>query len=176
MRALVRRLRSGFGKPVFVLLWLVPVWLMLSLCRLSIDMLSFRRLASLLGVAYGKMACIPLVTEDQQKRAAKIGQAVRLAARYVPWGANCHPQALTACLLLVLYRIPHCVCFGVALDSQEHGFSAHAWTAAGKIRVVGGESFSRYTVIACFVSLPGLHGTGCSSADQPATGGGVDAV
>ena len=176
MRALVRRLRSGFGKPVFVLLWLAPVWSMLSLCRLSIGILSFRRLASLLGAAHGNMACIPLVTEDQQRRAAKIGQTVRLAARYVPWGANCYPQALTACLLLVLYRIPHCLCFGVALDPQEHGFSAHAWTAAGKVRVIGGESFSRYTVIACFVSLPGLPSTGDQGHDQLTTGGRVDAV
>lgn len=179
MRALVRRLRSGFRKPVFVLLWLVPVWSMLSLCRLSIRLLSFRRLASLLGAAHGNMACIPLVTEDQQRRAAKIGHTVRLAARYVPWGANCYPQALTACLLLVLYRIPHCLCFGVALDPQVRGFSAHAWTAAGKVRVVGGESFSRYTVIACFLSLPGLPGTGRGIDQghvQLATGGRVDAV
>ena len=179
MHALVRRLRSGLGKPAFVLLWLVPAWSMLSLCRLSITILSFRRLASLLGAAHGNMACIPLVTEGQQRRAAQIGQTVRLAARYVPWGANCYPQALTACLLLVLYRIPHCLCFGVALDPQERGFSAHAWIAAGKVRVIGGESFSRYAVIACFVSLPRGGGSG-SGVDQGigrlATGGRVDAV
>lgn len=154
MRVLVRRLRSGLSKPVFVLLWLVPVWLLLNLCRLLIRGLSFRRLASLLGEACGSHACIPLVTETQRLRASKIGQVVRLAARYVPWGANCYPQALAASLLLILYRVPYCLCFGVTRDPQGSGFSAHAWTAAGKVRVIGGESFNRFTVIACFVSLP----------------------
>ena len=160
MRVLVRRLRSGLSKPVFVLLWLIPVWLLLNLCRLLISGLSFRRLASLLGVAYGSHACIPLVTETQRLRASKIGQVVRLAARYVPWGANCYPQALAACLLLVLHRVPYCLCFGVARGPQGSRFSAHAWTAAGNVKVVGGESFSRFAVIACFVSLPGLASGG----------------
>ena len=179
MRVLVRRFRSGFSKPVFVLLWLVPVWLLLNLCRLSIRLMSFRHLASLLGLAYGTHACVPLITEDQRLRASKIGQVVRLAARYVPWGANCYPQALAACLLLILYRVPYCLCFGVARDPQGSRFSAHAWTAAGKVRVIGGESFSRFTVIACFVSLPGSAGSGRGvdqGHDQLAMGGRVDAV
>lgn len=157
MRVLVLKLRSGFKKPFFVQLWLVPALLMLGTCRLLIGILSFRRLALMLGVAHGASACIPLVTEDQRQRAAKIGKVVRLAARYVPGGVNCYPQALTACLILVLYRVPHCLCFGAARDPQNHEFSAHAWTAAGSVRVTGGESFSRYAVIACFLSIPGLR-------------------
>lgn len=152
---LVRRLRSGSRLPVFVLLWLAPVWLLLNLCRLLIRVLSFRHLASQLGVAYGSHACIPLVTEDQQLRASKIGQVVRLAARYVPWGANCYPQALAACLLLILHRVPYCLCFGVARDPLGQGVSAHAWVAAGNVRVIGGHSFNRYRVLACFVWHPG---------------------
>jgi hypothetical protein len=158
MRVLVRRLRSALGKPIFVLLWLIPVWLLLNLCRLLIKAVSFRRLAALLGVASGSQASIPLVTEAQRRRASKIGQVVRLAARYVPWGANCYPQALAACLLLFLHRVPYCLCFGVARDPQGGRFSAHAWTAAGNVRVVGGESFSRFAVIACFVSMQGSVG------------------
>ena len=160
MRVLVRRLRSALGKPIFVLLWLIPVWLLLNLCRLLIKAVSFRRLAALLGVASGSQASIPLVTEAQRRRASRIGQVVRLAARYVPWGANCYPQALAACLLLILHRVPYSLCFGVARGPQGSRFSAHAWTAAGIVRVVGGESFSRFAVIACFVSLPGLAGSG----------------
>ena len=179
MRVWVRRLRSGFGKPVFVLLWLAPAWLLLNLCRLAIRLLSFRRLAPRLGVAYGSRACIPLVCGHQRRRAARIGQTVRLAARWVPWGANCYPQALTACLLLTLYRIPHCLCFGAARNSQGCGFSAHAWVAAGDVRVVGGESFSQYSVLACFVSFPDTRGSGrgASPGHGPlATGEHVDAV
>lgn len=153
MRALVRKLRSCVSKPTFVLLWLTPAWLLLGLCRLAIIILSFRRLASLLGVAHGSSACIPLLTAAQRRQAAQIGEAVRVAARLVPWTANCYPQALTACLMLVLYRVPHCLCFGVARDPLSQGFSAHAWVAAGNVRVIGGHSFSRYRVLACFVWL-----------------------
>lgn len=155
MRALVRKLCTGFGQPAFVLCWLGPVWLLLGLCRVSIKLLSFRRLAALLGAPHGASAWVPLVNESQRQRAAKIGQVVRLAARHSPWTLNCYPRSLTACILLTLYRIPHCLCFGVALDPVTQSFSAHAWTVAGNIRVTGGESFSRYTVLACFVSLPG---------------------
>ena len=155
MRALIRKLRSGFSKPAFVLLWLVPSGLLLGLCRLAILVLSFRRLASLLGVAHGSSVCIPLLNDSQRRGAARIGQVVRLAASLVPWTANCYPQALTTCLMLVLYRVPHCLCFGVARDQQNQGFSAHAWVAAGNVRVIGGYGFSRYRVLTCFVWLPG---------------------
>ena len=155
MRVLVRKLRSGFRQPAFVLLWLAPVWLLLGLCRVLIRLVSFRRLASLLGVPHGTCASVPLASRSQQQRAAKIGRVVRLAARHAPWELNCYPRSLTACVLLRLYRIPHCLCFGVAQDPAASGFSAHAWTAAGSVRVTGGESFGRYTVLACFVSLPG---------------------
>lgn len=155
MRVLLRKLRTGFRQPLFVLLWLPPVWLLLNLCRLLIRALSFRRLAGWLGVAQGGSASIPLVGQRQQQRAVRIRQVVRLAARQVPWGVNCYPQALVACLLMVLYRVPHCLCFGASRSPQGGGFAAHAWTAAGPVRVTGGESFGKYAVLACFVSMPG---------------------
>lgn len=179
MRVLVRKLRSAAGKPVFVLLWLVPAWLLLGACRLAIKLLSFRQLASRLGRAHGPEACIPLIDEAQRQRAAQIGQVVRLAARHVPWGANCYPQALTASLLLALYRVPHCLCFGVLRDPQDRGFSAHAWVAAGRTRVTGGEGFARYRVLACFVSPAALAYCGRDGGhgnDQLPPGGRVDAA
>ena len=155
MRALFRKLRSGFRQPAFVLLWLLPVWGLLNLCRLLIAVLSFRRQAGMLGRAQGSHACIPLADLAQQARATKIRQVVKLAARLVPWGVNCYPQALVACLLMEAYRVPHCLCFGAARSAQNGAFAAHAWTAAGPVRVTGGESFRHYAVLACFVSLPG---------------------
>ena len=155
MRVLFRKLRTTFRQPLFVWLWMVPVWLLLNLCRLLIRVLSFRRLASHLGIAYGARACIPLVTEGQRLRARKIQRVVRLATRCIPWEINCYPQSLTACLLLVLCRVPHCLCFGATRRPQDGGFAAHAWTVAGPVRVAGGESFSQYAVLACFVSMPG---------------------
>ena len=154
MRGLSGKLRSGLGKSAFVLLWLAPVWLLLGVCRLAILTLSFQRLARLFGAAHGSAACVALLADRQRQLVVKIGQVVHLAARYTPWTTNCFPQALTACLLLALYRLPHCLCFGVARDPQDHGFSAHAWVAADSVRVIGGESFSKYRVLACFVWFP----------------------
>lgn len=155
MRVLLRKLRTGFRQPLFVLLWLLPVWLLLNLCRLAIRVLSFRRLAGVLGLAQASSASIPLIGQRQRQRAIRIRQVVRLAARQVPWGVNCYPQALVACMLMELYRVPYCLCFGASRSPQAGSFAAHAWTAAGPVRVTGGESFSQYAVIACFVSMPG---------------------
>lgn len=151
MRVLYRKLRTGLRQPLFVLAWLAPVWLLLNLCWVLIRVLSFRRLAGWLGQARGSAVCIPLLNLHQQRRAVQIRRVVGLAVRQVPWAINCYPQALTACLLMVLYRVPHCLCFGVMRESQSAGFAAHAWTAAGPVPVTGGESFSQYTVLACFV-------------------------
>lgn len=155
MRVLVRKLRSGIGQPLFVQLWLLPAWLMLVVCRLLIKVLPFRQLAFRLGEAHGASVRIPVLGDAQWRRAAQIGQVVRLAARYVPFGVNCYPRALAASQLLILYRVPYCLCFGVMRDARSGEFKAHAWTVAGRVRVTGGESFSRYQVLACFVRFPG---------------------
>lgn len=151
MRVLFRKLRTGLRQPWFVLAWFAPVSLLLILCWVLIKILSFRRLVGWLGQARGSAACIPLLDSHQQRRAVQIRRVVRLAVRQVPWTINCYPQALTACLLMALYRVPHCLCFGAARSAQNGAISAHAWTAAGPVRVTGGNSFGEYTVLACFV-------------------------
>ena len=151
MRVPYRKLRISLRQPWFVLVWLLPVWLLLNLCWVLIRVLSFRRLAGWLGQARGSAVCIPLLSSHQQRRAVQIRRVVRLAVRQVPWEINCYPQALTACLLMALYRMPYCLCFGVMRDPQGTGFAAHAFTVTGPVPVTGGESFSQYTVLACFV-------------------------
>jgi hypothetical protein len=54
--------------------------------------------------------------------------------------------------LLSLYRIPYALYFGLKHESVLSGTEAHAWVAAGRIRVTGGASFSQFTVVGCFVS------------------------
>lgn len=95
---------------------------------------------------------IPLASPEQQLRAWKIGQTIRLAARYTPWNSNCFPQAVAARLLLGLYGIPYTLCFGLARDTDSAKINAHAWVTSGRIPVTGGTSFDHFAVVGVFAS------------------------
>jgi hypothetical protein len=152
MSVLTRKLGHFLKQPVFIKLWFLPVWLLLGLSKLIILFVSFRRLAPKLGIHVGTNASIPLLDERQERRALLVGRVVRMSARYTPWESNCFPQAVAAKLLLSLYRIPYAIYFGLKHESVLSGTEAHAWVAAGRIRVTGGVSFSQFTVVGCFVS------------------------
>ncbi|CAK0745209.1 hypothetical protein CCP3SC1_140050 [Gammaproteobacteria bacterium] len=111
----------------------------------------FPRLATCLGVHFGNQSVIPILSTSQQIRAFHIGRVVRLTAGYTPWESNCFPQAVTARLLLGLYRIPYALFFGVAKNGESE-MEAHAWVAAGPVRVTGSDGFSGFTVVGVFVS------------------------
>lgn len=134
--------------------WLAPVFILLGLSRALILCLSFRRLAPRLGVHAGTNAWTPLLDGRQEQRARQIGRVVRLAARHTPWRSNCFPQAVAARIVLGAHRIPYVLFLGVAREGG--GLQAHAWVAAGRVRVSGGFGFDRFTVVACFVA-PGLE-------------------
>ena len=61
-------------------------------------------------------------------------------------------QAVTARVLLGLYRIPYVLCFGVRRDAAGQPMQAHAWVVSGRIHVTGGDSFNRFTTVAMFAS------------------------
>lgn len=151
-RVLARKARSLLRLPPFVLAWLLPLWLLLGLARALILTLSFRRLAPWLGHSVGIAARVPLLDAAQERRARHIAQAVELAARYTPWDSNCFARAVAARLLLGLHGLPWALCLGLARDPASAAVQAHAWVAAGRVRVSGGGGFDRYTVVGCFVA------------------------
>jgi len=150
--SLPRRIYSLLRKPRFIVFWLFPVWVMLGISRLMILTVTFRRLAPHLGHPVGLNACTHLLTSQQQRRAFQISQVIRLSSRYCPWVSNCFPQAVTARLLLGLYRIPYSLYFGVARDEDTREFKAHAWVAAGRVPVTGGQSFGNFTIVGCYTN------------------------
>lgn len=152
MSVFIRKVGHFLDQPVFIKLWFLPVWLLLGLSKLIIVFVSFRRLAPKLGIHVGTNASVPLLDERQEMRALMVGRVVRMSARYTPWDSNCFPQAVAAKLLLSLYRIPYALFFGLTHESALPGMRAHAWIAAGRIRVTGGAGFNQFTVVACFVS------------------------
>jgi hypothetical protein len=153
-RILLRKARTLAAQPAFVWLWLAPTWLLLGLSRATILVVPFRRLAPRIGVLTGVEPWIPLISEAQRVRAVQIARTVNTAARYTPWESNCFPQAVTARILLGLYRIPYALYFGLAKGPGHAETKAHAWVAAGPVRVTGGLSFPRFTVVGCFVAPP----------------------
>lgn len=149
---LIRKARNLWRQPVFVWAWLIPVWYLLGISKVLILVVSFDRLYPWFGDSAGIEPLSPLIDPSQVGRAVQIGSVIRMAARYTPWNSNCFPQAIVARMLLGLYRIPYAIYLGVKRDPSSSGLQAHAWVAAGRINVTGGASFSRFTVVAMFLS------------------------
>lgn len=150
-----RKLAAARRQPVFVLLWLVPAWILIGLSSAVIALVPFRRIAPWLGVNLGAVAHRPPGTAAQQRRASLIGRTVGLAAHYASFRADCFPQALAARILCGLWRVPYAVHFGVALGGEgEAKMRAHAWVSCGDVVVSGGAgSFAAHTPVACFVPV-----------------------
>lgn len=149
---IIRKLRSFVRQPTFIQAWFLPLWVILGLGKLAIFIVSFKKLAPLLGHHAGIHPFIPLASIDEESRGHLIGRAIRLAAKYTPWDSNCFPQAIAARLLLGLYKIPYALYFGLSRDATSSQVKAHAWVRSGKVRVSGGESFTEFVVVGIFTS------------------------
>ena len=152
-------IRKVVSLPLFELAWAFPAWVLLGLTRAVVLKVPFRKLTPRLGIHAGNTPWVPLLTPRQEQRADRIGRVVRRSAMFTPWTSNCFNQALTARILLGLYRVPYCLIFGARLSSDGRAtdgkeLNAHAWVAAGRIRVTGATSFDRFPVVGCFVSPP----------------------
>ena len=159
----LRKVFHFFRHPWSDQVLFVPVWLMLGLARLLIVIVHFRNLAPILGRDTGTLGWLPLLSPRGESRARMVGRVVRFAARYTPWESNCFPQAIVARWLLGFFRVPYALCFGLARNPDIGSMQAHAWVAAGRVRVTGGEGFGHYAVVGCFVApLAGCTGSRCS--------------
>ena len=146
---LTRKVSNFYSQPRFVKFWFIPVWFLLGLSKVLIFTIPFQRLAPRLGVRTGIEPWVPLLTPKQTHRARLIGRVVQMSARYTFWNANCFPQAITARWLLGLYDVPYVFFFGLSRDTSDT-LNAHAWVAAGPVRVTGGYSFHHFNVVGCF--------------------------
>jgi hypothetical protein len=151
--AVVRRKFSSFLKlSLFIQIGFIPCWLLLGIARASIFIISFKHLAPKLGIPMGVHAWVPLNSTSQQLRAVMIRRLIGLTARYTPWDSNCFPQAVVARFLLGFYNIPYALFFGLRRDEESGELKAHAWVVTGRVFVTGGQSFSQFTVVGCYVT------------------------
>ena len=148
----MNRIVRFYGLPLFVQIWIVPVWIMLGLARAAINILSFKKLVPLLGNQGDLAFSVPLIDPKKEKRAKQIGFVIRAAAKWTPWTSDCFPQAIVARILLGLFRVPYGLFFGVLRNQEQDSLEAHAWVAAGPVRVTGGYGFGRFTVVGYFYS------------------------
>lgn len=89
-----------------------------------------------------------MLSADDQAIAAKIGWAVTRAARHVPFGAVCLPQAMAAKAMLARRGIGSVMHFGT-MRGEALSLSAHAWLDAAGVEVTGYPVEARFTEIAC---------------------------
>lgn len=98
----------------------------------------------------------------EQKRSdvsiQKVGWAVGLAARHVPWQADCLVQALAAHRWLWDYGYAPSLFIGVA--GQGNGLSAHAWLECDGVMVTGGGSTLHYATLPFDIAKTPLDGCG----------------
>ena len=125
----------------------------LAAARLAILTVPFPRIARELGGfmaphhAADKASLSP-PTLQEMEIARKIGWAVTVAARNVPFKAVCLPQAMTAHQMLRKRGIFSVMHFGTA-PGTALSLEAHAWLNAGEIEVTGYPVGPEFTEIAC---------------------------
>jgi hypothetical protein len=88
--------------------------------------------------------------DEQAAIAGKVGDAVRRAARNVPFGAVCLPQAMAARRMLERRTIPSVMHFGAA-KGQDKPIDAHAWLDAAGVKVTGYPVANGFVEMGCFV-------------------------
>jgi hypothetical protein len=87
------------------------------------------------------------ISDDQRLLALKVSWAVQSAAKHVPMGFVCLPQAMAAKWMLRRRHLDTTLYLGTALP-EDGGFTAHAWLRAGdKILTGRHESFTHKALI-----------------------------
>ena len=122
--------------------------------RAAINVFPLRRISPYFGPFKKTLVISPLPNRKQLGLAVRIGQSVRLAAKYTPWDSSCLTQAMVAKFWCRLFKIPYVFYIGFAKAPEEpSGYKAHAWITAGRVLVTGGNGLMDYNVISSYVYL-----------------------
>lgn len=124
---------------------LVEAFVFLAAACIALRLVPFRRLVPHLGV----------VTSDASPPGgaagglpARIGRAVQVVARRVPWHTQCLTEAMAAQWMLRRRGLPGVLHLGVQKAGDT--MTAHAWTSCHDEYVVGGAGAERFTPLAAF--------------------------
>jgi hypothetical protein len=124
---------------------LIEASLLLGTARLAVRFVPFARIAARLGEHMGETPLSqPRAATDLSRR---VGRAVSLAARNLPWESVCLPQAIAAKLMLRRRGVPSTLYLGLQRDQN---LLAHAWVRVGEVVVTGEQASEGYTVVSTF--------------------------
>ncbi|MGD8329116.1 MAG: lasso peptide biosynthesis B2 protein [Gemmatimonadales bacterium] len=125
---------------------LLEAALRLSWYKLALFVLPFRWIAPRLGRPVQEPS--RRGSADQLADARRIGWAVSLMARKLPWHSRCLVRAVTAKVMLQRRGLRSTLYLGVRRE-DDRKVSSHAWLRYGDLPLVGGLS-ADYTVLATF--------------------------
>jgi hypothetical protein len=119
-------------------------WIFLSLAKLMILFISFKKIASIIGV--------PQIETDFENKmgntVAQVQIAVVRGTKYVFFSSKCYDQALATTFMLRRRQIPSTIYFG--LNKKESQLSAHAWVRCGQLIISGKQGYDNFTPVAWF--------------------------
>ena len=124
---------------------LIEASVLLGCARLAVKLLPFSVIARWLGTHQRETP--PTQLEEATAVARRVGRAVTVAARNLPWESVCLPQAIAAKVMLNRRQVASTLYLGVA---RESGLKAHAWLRTGDVVVTGGQGRECYTVVSTF--------------------------
>lgn len=117
--------------------------------KLMVHTIPFRHLARTLGRTPAETS--PTISAGDRAVAVKISWAVQAAARYVPLGFVCLPQAIAAQRMLRRRGLASTLYLGVAPDPKKaEAITAHAWLRIGDKIVTGEREAARHRALAWF--------------------------
>lgn len=117
--------------------------------KFLVHAIPFRRLAPQLGRSQAETPAT--LTARERALAVDVSWAVQAAARHVPLGFVCLPQAIAAQRMLRRRGVPTTLYLGVATSPENPAsLAAHAWLRAGDKIVTGEGEAARHRVLATF--------------------------
>ncbi len=117
----------------------------LALARVAVLVLSFPRVARLLGRSAVET---PVLSLENKEAALVVAWAVQSSAKSVVWRCECLEQALATKWLLKQRKISSTLYFGTFFNGVT--LEAHAWVRAGNLIVVGERGYQQFTVIGIY--------------------------
>jgi hypothetical protein len=119
---------------------------LLTLFRVALKFVPVQRLTA--WMVHGDSQSRVSVSSAERNTLRKIEWAIGAVVRHAPMTYVCFPQSLAAYFMLHRRRIQSKLFYGVAREDQK--LTAHTWIKVGDRTIVGGETESRFTVLAVF--------------------------
>lgn len=128
-------------------LLLIEAGCTLAFARAARGCLSFARIADWFGFPGAESSAE--VLPQLEAMAGRVGKAVKIISRHLPWESRCLDQTIAAWLMLKMRGVTGTAYIGVAQDSGKN-FRAHAWLRYGTLIVTGDQGLESFQVLASF--------------------------